>query len=240
MDLEEKFTFLLPQSFSSFYFSLPQINGKLQVLNNSNNHKHFTFSRTCNSCDALASPLQALPPPVEGWYQPLHTAHMPPNNSSAHQIYQCSSECSDHSRTSHSNPAPTHNQPLAHHQHSHNPHTHHHSHTHTVGGGNDTMRSESSQENGKSSSHRCHSNKLNRFPEIMENDTKSLAASSCTYEVLGEPRNCSDCCSSREGDTCSCSEGSCLYAEAGEPGMPPHMTSAGLTSGPKLLTQQNN
>ncbi|XP_065367067.1 roundabout homolog 2 isoform X1 [Calliphora vicina] len=195
--------------------------------------------RTCNSCDALASPLQPLPPPGEGWYQPLHTAHMPPTNSSAHQIYQCSSECSDHSRTSHSNSAQQHNQPPTHHQHSHNPHAHHHSHSH-VGGGNDTMRSESSQENGKSSSHRCH-NKTNRFPEIIENDQKSLAASSCTYEVLGEPRNCSECCSSsREGDTCSCSEGSCLYAEAGEPGMPPHMSAAAaLTSGPKILTQNN-
>ncbi|KAM7342001.1 roundabout guidance receptor 1 isoform 2-T7 [Cochliomyia hominivorax] len=198
--------------------------------------------RTCNSCDALASPLQPLPPPGEGWYQPLHTAHMPPPpNSSAHQIYQCSSECSDHSRTSHSNTAAPHNQPTTHHQHSHNLHAHHHSHSHMAGSGNDTMRSESSQENGKSSNHRCH-NKTNRFPEIMENDQKSLAASSCTYEVLGDGRNCSECCSSsREGDTCSCSEGSCLYAEAGEPGMPPHMSAAGgLTSGPKVIQTQNN
>lgn len=105
----------------------------------------------------------------------------------------------------------------------------------------DTMRSESSQENGKNSSHRCHNKGGNRFPEIMENDQKSIAASSCTYEVLGDGRNCSECCSSREGDTCSCSEGSCLYAEAGEPGMPPHMTSAGglTSSGPKVITQNN-
>lgn len=113
-----------------------------------------------------------------------------------------------------------------------------------MGSGNDTVRSESSQENGKSGNtgHRCQTGpKLGRFPEIIENDQKSLAASSCTYEVLGEPRNCSECCnSSREGDTCSCSEGSCLYAEAGEPGMPPHLTTAGgLTAGPKLLTQNN-
>lgn len=204
----------------------------------------FSFYRACTSCDALASPLQPLPPAGESWYQPLHTSHMPPNNSSAHQIYQCSSECSDHSRTSHSNAQ--HNQQPPSYQHVHNAHSHHHSHSHGNHGpggnnsGNDTMRSESSQENGKTAGHRCH--KTNRFPEIIENDQKSIATSSCTYEVLGEPRNCSECCSSsREGDTCSCSEGSCLYAEAGEPGMPPHIaaTTQGLTAGAKILTQNN-
>ncbi|XP_073845114.1 roundabout guidance receptor 1 [Musca autumnalis] len=198
--------------------------------------------RACNSCDALASPLQPLPPPGEGWYQPLHhTSHMPPNSSS-HQIYQCSSECSDHSRTSHTNVPHTHH------------HSHHgghgggggHSHSHhgqTTPGANDTMRSESSTENGggggKSSVHRCHNSK-SRFPEIIENDHQlaNSSAGSCTYEVLGEPmRNCSECCSSsREGDTCSCSEGSCLYAEAGEPGPPPPQPPAVPA---KLMTQNN-
>lgn len=178
---------------------------------------------------------------------------MPPNSSS-HQIYQCSSECSDHSRTSHSNVPHTH-----HHSHvpTHGGGSHHnghgHSHGQTTPSGNDTMRSESSTENGggkSNSQHRCHNKQ--RFPEIVENDHQlaQSSAGSCTYEVLGEPmRNCSECCSSsREGDTCSCSEGSCLYAEAGEPGMPPHMTTVGGVGGgaglapvvpAKLITQNN-
>ncbi|KAH8327288.1 hypothetical protein KR074_009350 [Drosophila pseudoananassae] len=63
-------------------------------------------SRACNSCDALSTPSPMQPPPPapmavpvpEGWYQPVHPMHPTTSN---HQIYQCSSECSDHSRTSH-------------------------------------------------------------------------------------------------------------------------------------------
>ncbi|XP_022231889.2 protein sax-3 isoform X1 [Drosophila obscura] len=64
-------------------------------------------NRSCNSCDALASPMQPPPPaPVpEGWYQPVHPhpqGHPMQPTTSSHQIYQCSSECSDNSRASHS------------------------------------------------------------------------------------------------------------------------------------------
>ncbi|XP_037954600.1 protein sax-3 isoform X2 [Teleopsis dalmanni] len=174
--------------------------------------------RGCNSCDVLTSPIQPLPPPGEGWYQPLHN-QVPPN-SSAHQIYQCSSECSDHSRHSHS-----HGHGHMHHN-GHHGHQHHHGHsnTNTHGNTNDTMRSESSQENGKPITN-CRSQKSsnNGYADINETERDQIlknSSASYTYEVLGDHRNCSDCCSSREGDTCSCSEGSCLYAEAGEPGMP--------------------
>ncbi|XP_043641431.1 protein sax-3 isoform X2 [Drosophila teissieri] len=66
-------------------------------------------SRACNSCDALATPSPMQPPPPvpvpvpEGWYQPVHpNSHPMHPTSSNHQIYQCSSECSDHSRSSQS------------------------------------------------------------------------------------------------------------------------------------------
>ncbi|KAM8711248.1 hypothetical protein ACLKA7_000395 [Drosophila subpalustris] len=58
-------------------------------------------NRACNSCDALATPLQGATPTAEGWYQPVGLPQMP-STASSHQIYQCSSECSDNSRASHS------------------------------------------------------------------------------------------------------------------------------------------
>ncbi|XP_055387445.1 roundabout homolog 2 [Condylostylus longicornis] len=61
--------------------------------------------RSCNSCDALSSPQQPLPPPSSTeWYQPLHQSA-----SHQNQIYACSSECSDHSSIRN-----------GHHQHHHN------------------------------------------------------------------------------------------------------------------------
>ncbi|XP_049308729.1 protein sax-3 isoform X1 [Bactrocera dorsalis] len=234
--------------------------------------------RACNSCDALASPLQPLPPPGDGWYQPLQ-AHMPPNagGGGANPIYQCSSECSDHSRHSHTH---THAHSHAHaHQQHHGAHMHahqHHAHATAAaahaGNGNDTLRSESSQEGGKGN-YRCQKqvgggSSNGGYADINESterehmlksvggggcgngNTSTLGgSSSCGYEVLGDHRNCSDCCSSsREGDTCSCSEGSCLYAEAGEPGMPPpnsaHLGGGGdnraVIAAGKLVTQQGN
>lgn len=200
---------------------------------------------------------------------------MPPNAGGANPIYQCSSECSDHSRHSH-----THNQ-ANNHAHSHQQHhgAHMHAHQHHVhaaahsGNGNDTMRSESSQEGGKGN-YRCQKrggggSSNGGYADINESterehmlktggggggcgngNTSTLGgSSSCGYEVLGDHRNCSDCCSSsREGDTCSCSEGSCLYAEAGEPGMPPpnsaHLGGVGgngaVVAAGKLVTQQGN
>ncbi|XP_067632868.1 protein sax-3 isoform X2 [Eurosta solidaginis] len=225
--------------------------------------------RACNSCDALASPLQPLPPPGDGWYQPLQT-HLPSNTGGANPIYQCSSECSDHSRHSHSH-THTHSHGHSHqHRHTHQHHTHASAH---AGNGNDTMRSESSQEGGSKGNYRmqkhgggCGGGSSNGgYADINESaehehmlqtnvggggtsgngNTSTLGgSSSCGYEVLGDHRNCSDCCSSREGDTCSCSEGSCLYAEAGEPGLPTgnaHLDSSnGMVAAGKLVTQQGN
>lgn len=156
--------------------------------------------------------------------------------------------------------------------HAHQHHVHAAAHS---GNGNDTMRSESSQEGGKGN-YRCQKrggggSSNGGYADINESterehmlktggggggggcgngNTSTLGgSSSCGYEVLGDHRNCSDCCSSsREGDTCSCSEGSCLYAEAGEPGMPPpnsaHLGGVGgngaVVAAGKLVTQQGN
>lgn len=236
----------------------------------------FIYS-ACNSCDALASPLQPLPPPGDGWYQPLQT-HMPPNAGGANPIYQCSSECSDHSRHSHTH-THAHNHPHNHlhqqqhhgaHMHAHQHHAHATAAAAHAGNGNDTLRSESSQEGGKGN-YRCQKqvgggSSNGGYADINESterehmlkgvvgggngNTSTLGgSSSCGYEVLGDHRNCSDCCSSsREGDTCSCSEGSCLYAEAGEPAMPlpssAHLGGGGdnraVIAAGKLVTQQGN
>ncbi|XP_055837624.1 roundabout homolog 2 isoform X2 [Episyrphus balteatus] len=184
--------------------------------------------RSCNSCDALSSPGQPLPPPSSTeWYQPLHS-----NNSNPHQppIYTCSSECSDHSTRNdrhshhnnhhlmHSSHHSQHSQPMTH---SHTSHHSHHSSSNHRDHQNDTMRSDSSQENNPGKVYmmnRCQA----AFPENEESERDRMLKQ-CSYDTTDvEHRNCSDCCSSsREGDTCSCSEGSCLYAEAGEPGPPP-------------------
>uniref|UniRef100_W8BH41 Roundabout-2 n=1 Tax=Ceratitis capitata TaxID=7213 RepID=W8BH41_CERCA len=235
------------------------------------NNSRCSNGRACNSCDALASPLQPLPTPGDGWYQPLQP-HMPSSAGGANPIYQCSSECSDHSRHSH-----THTHTHAH-AHTHQPHHGQHLHTHQhhthasathAGNGNDTMRSESSQEGGKGNYCRqkpSGGSSNGGYADINEaterehmlkgggggggvvgcgnGNTSTLGgSSSCGYEVLGDHRNCSDCCSSsREGDTCSWSDGSCLYAEAGEPGMPPSGGGGGggVVAAGKLVTQQGN
>ncbi|XP_017959892.1 protein sax-3 isoform X1 [Drosophila navojoa] len=166
-------------------------------------------SRACNSCDALASPMQPPPPlplqqPVEGWYQPVHAPHgsQMPAASSSHQIYQCSSECSDNSRASHG-----HNKR---HQHPH----HSDSSTEHSGSKRSAQRRQAAQH-----AQQQQQQQLQQQNSCAESENENMLSSG--YE-LHQRNYTSDCCnSSREGDTCSCSEGSCLYAEAGDPVGPP-------------------
>ncbi|XP_030384550.1 roundabout homolog 2 isoform X2 [Scaptodrosophila lebanonensis] len=139
-------------------------------------------NRACNSCDALASPMQ---PPSEAWYQPVHGEI--PNAASNHQIYQCSSECSDNSRASHAHSkAPGHARSSE--------HNCKRTGQRRVAAANHMMNVVPCAEN-------------DNIPEdyaVHPSDERANYTSDC-------------CNSSREGDTCSCSDGSCLYAEAGDP-----------------------
>ncbi|CAD7078040.1 unnamed protein product [Hermetia illucens] len=175
--------------------------------------------RSCNSCDALTSP--QLPNPE--WYQPLQ------NSSNQNQIYTCSSDCSDSSlRNSHQGHHHAHNSYHNHHQ--HHPHQHHHQQhpqhqqqqqqSHPGASHSLVHSADNSHDNLKSGSYilnRCNGN--NGFQESDETEREHMLKSTCSCDISGDTdqRNCSECCSSRDGDTCSCSESSCLYAEAGEP-----------------------
>lgn len=174
-------------------------------------------NRACNSCDALASPMQPppLPPPVEGWYQPVghpHGNQMQPTASS-HQIYQCSSECSDNSRASHSHSKRHHQQQL---------------HSDSSTEHSSSKRSAHRRQQGQQLAQ--HQQQLQQQNSCAESENENMLPG---YERQQQPQRnyTSDCgCnSSREGDTCSCSEGSCLYAEAGDP----------MGPAPRLMTAKN-
>lgn len=162
-------------------------------------------TRMCSSYDALTSPQQPLLPNPANWSnQPKtngsHTTHKCTKQNSQQQLYQCSSECSDHSLKSHSQ----------------------HSHSSQERSKNSNcketchQRSQSNKHhthNGKTTNH-CTTNGndiLNGNDNIYENDDE-------TTEHDRMITSTSDCCSSAgevDGDSscCSCS----LYAEAGDP-----------------------
>ncbi|XP_060653021.1 LOW QUALITY PROTEIN: protein sax-3 [Drosophila nasuta] len=161
-------------------------------------------NRACNSCDALASPMQPppLPPPAEGWYQPVGLPHgsQMPSTASSHQIYQCSSECSDNSRASHSHSKRHHQQQQ---QQLHSDSSADHSSSKRSGHRRPTAH-HAQQQQQQQQQNSC-----------AESENENMLSG---YEMHQQRNYTSDCCnSSREGDTCSCSEGSCLYAEAGDP-----------------------
>lgn len=178
-------------------------------------------TRMCSSYDALISPQQPLHPNPAGWVNNSQLksngvgggGHKCSKQNSQQQLYQCSSECSDHSLKSHS-------QHSQHSQHSHSSqerssrnsnckeschqrsssqtNKHHSTHTakitnHGTTNGNDILNGNGNNDN------------------IYENDEE-------TTEHDRMITSNSDCCSSAgeiDGDSscCSCS----LYAEAGEP-----------------------
>lgn len=188
----------------------------------------------------MTSP-QGMPPNPQSWSHNHSAAHI--NNkcntqNSQGQLYQCSSECSDHSLKSHSQYSYSSQErsknssgsvcngdggnngdrQLRHHNnHNHqqqqqhnNSHNRHHKHNQTRHCGN-TNITNNSNVNG---------NIYENDEEISECE-RMISNNSINYQSVSEVDRHSECCSSAEdGDAdtcCSCSESSCLYAEAIEP-----------------------
>lgn len=174
--------------------------------------------RMCNSYDALTSPQQPLLPNPANWNGgPAKTngyhSHKCAKQSSQQQLYQCTSECSDHSLKSHSQHSQSSQERAG----------------KTTGNCKDNCHHRSAAHNGK---HQPHNGKgsttsnhcgtsttssttngndiLNGNDNIYENDDE-------TTEHDRMITSTSDCCSSVDevdGDSCcSCS----LYAEATDP-----------------------
>lgn len=160
-----------------------------------------------------------LPNPAEWFNQVAQN-----NKCSGPQLYQCSSECSDHSLKAHS-------------QHSHSSHSHH---SHEKGS---KIKRKLCSERHQDQSHghsdapkACNGSNGNESDNIYENDEEvsereqMITNNSLSYPAVSDTDRHSDCCSSMgdpEGDTCcSCSESSCLYAEAGEPTRQPQIVKA--------------
>lgn len=166
-----------------------------------------------------------LPNPAEWFNQVAHNKCGANGKTSQPQLYQCSSECSDHSLKAHS-------------QHSHSSHSHH---SHEKGGKGKRKCSERHQQQPHGppppeSAKTGNGSNGNESDNIYENDEEvsereqMIANNSLSYPAVSDTDRHSDCCSSMgdpEGDTCcSCSESSCLYAEAGEPTRQPQIVKA--------------
>lgn len=179
-----------------------------------------TNGRMCNSYDALTSPQQPLLPNPANWNGPVKTngyhSHKCAKQSSQQQLYQCTSECSDHSLKSHSQHShssqertsqPTNCKDNCHHRSaSHKPHTHNGKATNTTHCGTATTTPTSTTTTTTTNGNDI----LNGNDNIYENDDE-------TTEHDRMITSTSDCCSSVDevdGDSCcSCS----LYAEATDP-----------------------
>lgn len=186
-------------------------------------------TRMCASFDAL-SPQQAVLPNPANWQNPVPKTngthnHKCTKQNSQQQLYQCSSECSDHSLKSHSQNSHSSQERSKNsnckencHQRTANNKNHHalHQNGHTKPTGSHCPTA-----NG--------TDILNGNDNIYENDDEttendqmlgSTTNQNTNYATtVSETDRHSDCCSSvGEGDTCcSCSESSCLYAEAVDP-----------------------
>lgn len=146
-------------------------------------------------------------------------------NNSQQQLYQCSSECSDHSLKSHS---------LSQHSHSSSQDRSRKSNCSGSCNSKDSRNhSHSSKNNAKRHQNdNCNGNDIaNGNFNIYEHDDEGaserdhiIPCNSLSYPAVSEIDRHSDCCSSMgdaDGDTCcSCSESSCLYAEATDPSQP--------------------
>lgn len=150
-------------------------------------------------------------------------------------MYQCSSECSDHSLKSHS---------LSQHSHSSQERS---KNSNSSGSGSGGQHCKESCKRSLTKSHQhnhqkkhsdhdiANGNTQNIYEnddEASENDQMIATNTSLNYPTVSETDRHSDCCSSvddADGDTCcSCSESSCVYAEAGDPmpAPPAHMAKA--------------
>ncbi|XP_033251435.1 protein sax-3-like isoform X3 [Drosophila miranda] len=149
------------------------------------NASHCAQNRSCNSCDALASPMQPPPPAPasEGWYQPVvphPQGHPMQPTTSSHQIYQCSSECSDHSRASHSHKRQLHAE-----DHTSGKRSGHRRHANTqlvqpcLESENENMLVDYELRERTYTSDCCNSSR--------EGDTCSCSEGSCLYAEAGEP-----------------------------------------------------
>lgn len=172
--------------------------------------------RNCGSYDALTSPQQ---PAIASWHS--QKAHKCNKQNSQQQLYQCSSECSDHSLKSHS---------LSQHSHS----SQERSKNSTSSGGSQKCKEgckrslNKSHQHNHQKKHSDHDIVNGNTQNIYENDDEASECdqmiatnTSLSYPAVSETDRHSDCCSSvgdADGDTCcSCSESSCVYAEATEP-----------------------
>lgn len=176
-------------------------------------------TRMCSSYDALTSPQQPLLPHPANWANnsQLKTigvgggGHKCSKQNSQQQLYQCSSECSDHSLKSHSQ----------------------HSHSSQERSSKNSNCKESCHQRSSSQSnkhHPTHTGKINNCCTTNGNDILNGNGNNDNiYENDDETTehdrmitSTSDCCSSAgevDGDSscCSCS----LYAEAGVPPQSP-------------------
>lgn len=179
---------------------------------------NFFFGRNCGSYDALTSPQQ---PTIPSWHG--QKSHKCNKQNSQQQLYQCSSECSDHSLKSHS---------LS--QHSHSSQERSKNSSNSSGGGPNCKEGckrslTKSHQHNHQKKHSDHDIANGNTQNIYENDDEASErdqmiatnTSVTSYPTASETDRHSDCCSSvgdADGDTCcSCSESSCVYAEAVDP-----------------------
>lgn len=202
------------KSCHSHYPAIHPHSVEYQAYNQQNGDRKCSNGRMCNSCDALISPQQPLLPNQTDWPNQTKTngtahTHTCNKQNSQQQLYQCSSEYSDHSLKSHS-------------QHSHS------SQDRSTKSGTKECCRQRSMPNRQCAQSNCNgktvngghfttiatangANELNgNADNIYENDDE-------TTEHDRMITSASDCCSSvgeLDGDSCcSCT----LYAEAGDP-----------------------
>lgn len=174
--------------------------------------------RPCGSFDALTSPQQPILPNPANWSHPKASTHNHKcsKQNSQHQLYQCNSECSDHSLKSHSQNSQSSQERSK------------NSNGSSCKEGCQRSQNKHQQNHTKSNNHCNGSDVTNGNHNIYENDDEAserdhmITNNSLSYPAVSETDRHSDCCSSMgDGDAdtcCSCSESSCLYAEASEPG----------------------
>lgn len=177
----------------------------------------------------MTSPQQ---PTIPSWHG--QKSHKCNKQNSQQQLYQCSSECSDHSLKSHS---------LS--QHSHSSQERSKNSSNSSGGGSNCKEGckrslTKSHLHNHQKKHSDHDIANGNTQNIYENDDEASErdqmiatnTSLTSYPTASETDRHSDCCSSvgdADGDTCcSCSESSCVYAEAVDPMPVPstHMSKA--------------
>lgn len=179
----------------------------------------------------MTSPQGILSNPQNWSHNHSSTTHISNKCNAQNQLYQCSSECSDHSLKSHSqysyssqdrsknssvsvsnSDGRSNERPNRHHNHNHqnssnNDHLHKHKHT--------------SQNCGCDTKNDCNVNgNIYENEEEISECEQMTSNNSIHFKSVSDVDKHSECCSSVEdGDNdtcCSCSESSCLYTETVE------------------------